>query len=154
MILIDCPAVKSSSHISAHCGECETWHIIAREERSGFQGALLATTHAYDDLDRLAADGDVAYAYDAAGNRMTRTKNSETTTYTLGAGDRLASWTGGSYIYNAAGCVTRIERDGRPTLNLTWNGQYQLVSVSTNGVFAEGLRRPGICGDRPRSPFL
>lgn len=48
MILIDCPAVKSSSHISAHCGECETWHIIAREERSGFQGALLATTHTYD----------------------------------------------------------------------------------------------------------
>jgi RHS repeat-associated protein len=34
--------------------------------------------------------------------------------------------------------VTRIERDGRPTLDLTWNGQYQLVSVSTNGAFAEG----------------
>ncbi len=138
MILIDCPAVKSSSHISAHCGECETWHIIAREERSGFQGALLATTHAYDDLDRLAADGDVVYAYDAAGNRMAHMENGETTTYTLlGAGDRLASWTGGSYTYNAAGCVTRIERDGRPTLDLTWNGQYQLASVSTNGVFAE-----------------
>ena len=137
MILIDCPAVKSSSHISAHCGECETWHIIAREERSGFQGALLATTHAYDDLDRLAADGSVAYTYDAAGNRMTRTENGETIAYTLGVGDRLASWTGGSYTYNAAGCVTRIERDGRPTLDLTWNGQYQLVSVSTNGVFAE-----------------
>jgi hypothetical protein len=28
--------------------------------------------------------------------------------------------------------------DGKPTLDLTWNGQYQLVSVSTNGVFAEG----------------
>ena len=138
MILIDCPAVKSSSHISAHCGECETWHIIAREERSGFQGALLATTHAYDDLDRLAADGGVAYTYDEAGNRMTRTENGETVTYALGAGDRLASWTGGSYTYNAAGCVTRIERDGRPTLDLAWNGQYQLVSVSTNGVFAEG----------------
>ena len=138
MILIDCPAVKSSSHISAHCGECETWHIIAHEERSGFQGALLATTHAYDGLDRLAADDGVAYTYDAAGNRMTRTENGETVTYALGAGDRLASWTGGSYTYNAAGCVTRIERDGRPTLDLAWNGQYQLVSVSTNGVFAEG----------------
>ena len=137
MILIDCPAVKSSSHISAHCGECETWHIIAREERSGFQGALLATTHAYDDLDRLAADGGVAYTYDAAGNRMTRTENGETIAYTLGVGDRLASWTGGSYTYNAAGCVTRIERNGRPTLDLTWNSQYQLASVSTNGVFAE-----------------
>jgi len=78
------------------------------------------------------------YTYDAAGRRMARTENGETTTYTLGAGDRLASWTGGSYAYNTAGCVTRIERDGRSTLDLTWNGQYQLVSISTNGVFAEG----------------
>ena len=101
-------------------------------------GVAFDRTYAYDDLDRLAADGGVAYTYDAAGNRMTRTENGETVTYALGAGDRLASWTGGSYTYNAAGCVTRIERDGRPTLNLTWNGQYQLVSVSTNGVFAEG----------------
>ena len=28
--------------------------------------------------------------------------------------------------------------NGKPTLDLTWNGLYQLVSVSTNGVFAEG----------------
>ena len=94
-------------------------------------------SYAYDNLDRLAADGDVAYTYDAAGNRMTRTENGETIAYTLGVGDRLASWTGGSYTYNAAGCVTRIERNGRPTLDLTWNSQYQLASVSTNGVFAE-----------------
>ena len=39
--------------------------------------------------------------------------------------------------HDAAGNVTRIERDGRPTLGLAWNSQYQLVSVSTNGVFAE-----------------
>jgi len=66
--------------------------------------------------------------------------------YALGVGDRLASYgraasplaaDGGSYTYNAAGCVTRIERVGKPTLDLTWNSQYQLVSVSTNGVFAE-----------------
>ena len=94
--------------------------------------------YAYDGLDRLASDGGVTYTYDEAGNRMTRTENGEPTTYTLGAGDRLASWTGGSYAYNTAGCVTRIERAGRPTFDLTWNGQYQLVSISTNGVFAEG----------------
>lgn len=41
-------------------------------------------TYAYDDFDRLASDGDVAYTYDAAGNRMTRTENGETITYTLG----------------------------------------------------------------------
>ena len=102
--------------------------------------------YAYDDLDRIASDGGVAYTYDAAGNRTTRTEDGETITYTLGVSDRLASYgraasplaaDGGSYTYNAAGCVTRIERDGRPTLDLAWNGQYQLVSVSTNGVFAE-----------------
>ena len=93
--------------------------------------------YAYDDLDRLASDGDVAYTYDAAGNRMTRTEDGATVTYTLGVGDRLASWTGGAYTHDAAGNVTRIEREGRPTLDLTWNSQYQLVSVATNGVFAE-----------------
>ena len=103
--------------------------------------------YTYDDFDRLATDGDVAYTYDAAGNRMTRTENDETITYTLGVGDRLASYGraastmpphSGAYTHDTAGNVTRIERDGRPTLDLVWNSQYQLVSVSTNGVFAEG----------------
>ena len=93
--------------------------------------------YSYDALDRLASDGGVSYTYDAAGNRMTRTEDGATVTYILGVGDRLASWTGGAYTHDAAGCVTRIERDGRPTLDLAWNSQYQLVSVSTNGAFAE-----------------
>ena len=45
---------------------------------------------------------------------------------------------GFAYTYDAAGNVTRIVRDGCPTLDLSWNGRYQLVSVATNGVFAEG----------------
>jgi len=109
--------------------------IVSRNHSLG--GAPFNRTYAYDGLDRLAADGDVTYTYDAAGNRMARTENGETVVYALGVGDRLASWTGGSYTYDAAGCVTHIERDGGPVLDLTWNGQYQLVSVSTNGVFAE-----------------
>ena len=77
---------------------------------------------------------------------MTRTEDGETITYTLGVDDQLATYgraasplaaDGGAYTYNAAGCVTRIERAGRPTLDLAWNGQYQLVSALTNGVFAE-----------------
>ena len=76
---------------------------------------------------------------------MTRTEDGETITYTLGVDDQLATYgraasplaaDGGSYTYNAAGCVTRIERGGG-TLDLTWNGLYQLVSVATNGAFAE-----------------
>ena len=46
----------------------------------------------YDELDSLASDGGVAYAYDAAGNRTTKTENGETITYTLGLSDGLASW--------------------------------------------------------------
>ena len=41
------------------------------------------------------------------------------------------------HAYDAAGCVTSIERTGKPDLSMTWNGQYQLTSVSTNGVVAE-----------------
>ena len=110
--------------------------IVSRSHALGTNAFNRAYT--YDDLDRLASDGGVSYTYDAAGNRTTKTENGETITYSLGAGDRLASWTGGAYSYDVAGCVTRIERDGKPTLDLTWNGLYQLVSVSTNGVFAEG----------------
>ena len=57
---------------------------------------------------------------------------------------------GGAYTYNAAGCVTRIERAGKPTLDLTWNGLYQLVSVATNGVFAESYAYDAL-GRRVRS---
>ena len=46
----------------------------------------------YDELDSPASDGGVAYAYDAAGNRTTKTENGETITYTLGLSDGLASW--------------------------------------------------------------
>ena len=108
--------------------------IVSRAHDLG--GASFDRDYAYDDMDRLASDGGTAYAYDAAGNRMTRTEDGETVTYSLGAGDRLAAWTGGSYEYDGAGCVTRITR-GADTWDLTWNGQYQLVSVSTNGTFAE-----------------
>ncbi len=123
-----------------HCG----WNgkLAAVTNANGF-----VTAYAYDVMDRLASDGGVAYTYDAAGNRMTKTENGETVIYTLGEGDRLASYgraasplaaDGGSYTYDAAGNVTRMERDGGPTLDLVWNGQRQLLSVSTNGVFAEG----------------
>ena len=108
--------------------------IVSRAHDLG--GASFDRDYAYDGMDRLASDGDTAYAYDAAGNRTSRTESGETVTYSLGAGDRLATWTGGSYRYDGAGCVTRITR-GADTWDLAWNGQYQLISVSTNGAFAE-----------------
>ena len=49
-----------------------------REERSGFQGAVLATTHAYDSYGRLVRtspdyEPTVEYAYDVLGNRIATT---------------------------------------------------------------------------------
>ena len=111
--------------------------IVSRTHDLG--GASFDRAYAYDAMDRLVSDGGAAYVYDAAGNRTTRTGDGETVAYTLGQGDRLAAWTGGAYGHDAAGCVTRITR-GADTWNLAWNGQYQLVSVSTNGVFAESYQ--------------
>ena len=50
-----------------------------REERSGFQGAVLATVHAYDSFGRLvstASDGEptIEYTYDLLGNRIATTR--------------------------------------------------------------------------------
>ncbi len=109
--------------------------IVSRRHTLG--NDVFERTYGYDALDCLASDGDTAYAYDAAGNRMSMTDASGTVNYTLGVGDRLAFWTGGSYSHDEAGNVIRIVREGRPTLDLSWNSLYQLVSVSTNGVFAE-----------------
>ncbi len=96
-------------------------------------------SYAYDAMDRLVSDGNVSYVYDAADNRIAKIGDIEgEVSYTLGPGNRLQSWAGGLYTYNDASCVTRIERTGKPTLGLTWDSQYQLVSVATNGVFAEG----------------
>ena len=50
-----------------------------REERSGFQGAVLATTHAYDSLGRLVSSSSdyepiTEYTYDTLGNRIATTR--------------------------------------------------------------------------------
>ena len=109
--------------------------IVVREHALGTN--RFDRAYAYDGLGRLVSDGGVSYAYDAAGNRTAKRGDAGgDVAYALGAGDRLASWTGGSYDHDAAGCVTRIAR-GADTWDLTWNGQYQLVSVATNGAFAE-----------------
>ena len=55
---------------------------VVKEERSGFKGAVLATTHAYDSLGRLVStvadcEPTTEYAYDAFGNRIATTRNAD-----------------------------------------------------------------------------
>ena len=48
--------------------------------------------------------------------------------------------TNASYGFSAAGCITNITYSGpgvSETLGLTWNSQYQLAEMTTNGVSAE-----------------
>jgi YD repeat-containing protein len=69
-------------------------------------------SYAYDAMDRLVSDGNVSYVYDAADNRIAKTGDVEgDISYTLAPGNRLQSWTGGSYTYNDAGCVTHNCQD-------------------------------------------
>ncbi len=102
--------------------------------------------YTYDGLDRLTGEQhfdatetlthSAVYEYDLAGNRTQTVINNITNTYTLGLGNRLASWTGGSYEYNTAGCVTNIT-DVSGTRQLEWNSQYQLTAVTVEGVAVE-----------------
>jgi len=71
----------------------------------------------------------VAAIRDAAGN-MGRATNSVVVNVVTSA----------DYGYNAVGCVTNISYSGTGfalNLGLTWNGQYQLTALATNGVAAE-----------------
>jgi RHS repeat-associated protein len=51
--------------------------------------------------------------------------------------------TNGAYQYSAAGCLTNISYKGKDTtktLGLTWDGQYQLTAVATNGGVVESYK--------------
>ena len=119
--------------------------IVSRTHDLG--GASFDRAYAYDGMDRLASDGGTAYAYDAAGNRMTRTEDGETVTYSLGQGDRLASWTGGSYRYDALGRrVTTRNAEGAE--RHVYDDSWQVVADLDEGgnvlrsyVWGEGIDR-------------
>jgi RHS repeat-associated protein len=49
-------------------------------------------------------------------------------------------YTNGAYQYSSAGCITNIQYLGAgatQNMALTWNGQYQLTAVTTNGIACE-----------------
>ena len=96
--------------------------------------------YGYDSLDRLTSASAsylaASYGWDLVGNPSSRTENGTNTSYTLGTGNKLVSWTGGSYGHDSAGCVTNITR-GTDTLSLSWNSRYNLTSIATNGAVAE-----------------
>ena len=108
-------------------------------------GSVTVNQYSYDDLDRLVSE-DVSgsttfwatFAYDGVGNRTTATINGTNIPYTLGIGNRLSTFgAAGSVSCNAAGCVTTLVYSAGNQLDMTWNSQYQLTGISTNGVECE-----------------
>jgi RHS repeat-associated protein len=115
--------------------------MITNQTVSGFRPQTNA--FGYDDLDRLISETSTGYtntySYDLAGNRTNSVIDGVTNSYTLGIGNRLASFGADSentLSYNQAGCVTYYILNGI-TNSLTWNSRYQLTEVTTNGVAAE-----------------
>ena len=102
--------------------------------------ATETVAYGYDSLDRLKSANasflTASYGWDLVGNPTSRVENATNTSYTLGTGNKLVSWTGGSYGHNAADCVTNITR-GSDSFGLAWDSRYNLMSVSTNGTVAE-----------------
>ncbi len=85
---------------------------------------------AYDALGRLVSADGVAYAYDAAGNRLSVSSvfSVVNNTYAHNRPDGV--------LHDAAGNVTHYVRAG-VAYALAWNTLGQLLSVATNGAFAE-----------------
>ena len=101
--------------------------------------ASITNAYAYDGIGRLVAesrsqDSEVSgesYTYDLACNRLSQSGTGVPPVAFAYSHNRLD---GDSY--DAAGSVTNMVRNG-VTLSLSWDTQGQLVSVSTNGTFAE-----------------
>jgi RHS repeat-associated protein len=73
-----------------------------------------------------------SYSYNLAGNRTSAVLKGVSSAYTTPAAhNRLASWTGGgSMTYNAAGCVTALNRANKVDItSLSWDCEYQLTNV-------------------------
>jgi len=94
-------------------------------------GSAVTNAYAYDGLGRLVFADGVTYAYDLSGNRLSQSGTGVPPVQSTYTHNRL-----GGDLYDAAGCVTNMTRNG-VTLALSWNTQGQLVSVATNGAFAE-----------------
>ena len=90
--------------------------------------AAFTVSREYDALDRVTS----GYVYDLCGNRLSVTAPSGTASATYTHNRRDAD------AYDAGGRVTRTVNGRGQVLDLAWNLQGELVSVSTNGVFAEG----------------
>ncbi|MBQ9432012.1 MAG: RHS repeat-associated core domain-containing protein, partial [Kiritimatiellae bacterium] len=109
--------------------------LVTQRVVAAASGAV-TNSYAYDGLMRLTFERDsggnfAANTYDLCGNRLAVVTSVGTSGHTYTHNRRDAD------TYDAGGRVTRTVNGRGQLLDLAWNLQRQLVSVSTNGVFAE-----------------
>jgi len=106
---------------------------------------LQSQTYSYDALNRLTTAlgdyGNLAYSYDAVGNRLSETRNGIADTYIYPAtSNRLNSITRNNgnrnFTYDAAGNPTQRTSDDNKTHNNTFNNANRLSSVNVDGTLA------------------
>ena len=108
--------------------------------------------YAYDGLDRLTnvslynsvgtLTNYLNYAYDLAGNRTNVMGTGVTNKYVYsGTGNKLVTWGANTTnLYDTAGNITNIKYSATFNLGLTYNQQYQVTSIKTNGVVCESYQ--------------
>jgi RHS repeat-associated protein len=105
--------------------------LITRKVEVVAGGESSTHAYAYDGLGRLVSADGVSYAYDLAGNRVSQNGEGGQPVLSTFTHNRLDG-----YLYDAAGNTTNMVRAG-VALSLAWDTQGRLVSVATNGAFAE-----------------
>ncbi|MBU2547253.1 MAG: RHS domain-containing protein, partial [Proteobacteria bacterium] len=121
------------------------YHMTSRSfQGSGALEAVLSAslprTYQYDAMDRLIGAqgvfGDLVYEYDPVGNRLSETRNGQTSLYQYDAAGRLTSVDGPvprTFSYDVAGNVVGLDN-----LTLTYNQAGRLASVAgPEGAVAE-----------------
>ncbi len=135
MTSISTPAAASSASTAPATTICPT------------SSTYSVRTFAYDDRDRLireessgpAGDTTVAYTYDRAGNRLTRTTDGVETAYVYDVNDRLLSETTAgqtvTYTYDANGNRTAKITAAGDRIDYAWDSQNRLrrVDVTESG---------------------
>lgn len=77
------------------------------------------------------------WTFDAAGNRLTETKDGTTTTYTVDANDRLTQASDGTttttYSYDDQGNLLSETENGTQTATYSYSGDHKLMQSTANG---------------------
>jgi len=121
--------------------------LITQKVTEAAGGQTVTNANAYDGLGRLVSESFTQsgtnalthFSYDLAGNRLSVSSEFSVVNNTYTHNRLTAVSDGTSLAYDTAGNVTNIVSafSAPSARKLTWNAQRQLVSVSTNGVFAE-----------------